>query len=220
MRTVTKRPAIFVAHSIRRMLARAKWMSRRICEERKEDARAEWKECLCREIDPADTPCMVCDYRFGAGSWGRPGGLVWVKEAWSTHQRGPRATPGILYAADNTFIPLSRTSDTAKLWRAQHARAATPWRNPMFMPKWAARLWFRIESIRFERLQSISEADAIAEGVDGIGPEMIRASSPPTARERFEGMWNELHGRGSWDNNPWVRVYTFTMVETAEALAA
>ena len=39
------------------------------------------------------------------------------------------------------------------------------WISPLFMPKDAARTWRKVKSVRAERIQDISEPDAIAEGV-------------------------------------------------------
>lgn len=40
------------------------------------------------------------------------------------------------------------------------------WKPSIFMPKAAARVWLQLESIRVERLQQITEQDAIAEGIE------------------------------------------------------
>jgi hypothetical protein len=73
----------------------------------------------------------------------------------------------------------------------------------IFMPRAAARLFLRVKNVRAERLQDISEEDAIAEGVDGIEPGELFFN--------FIALWNSLNAKRGygWEANPWVWVYTF-----------
>lgn len=85
-------------------------------------------------------------------------------------------------------------------------------------------LTLEVNSIRVERLQEISEADAIAEGVrelrDGSGTyagrEGPRNLVTPwlTAKEAFADLWDTINAkRGySWESNPWVWVIEFKKV--------
>lgn len=84
------------------------------------------------------------------------------------------------------------------------------WRNVRFMPRWASRITLEITSVRVERLQQISEADAIAEGVCDVGAGCAtEVLGPHTAL--FKDGWNHLNAkRGySWESNPWVWVIEF-----------
>lgn len=93
------------------------------------------------------------------------------------------------------------------------------WRSPMFMPRWAARLWLEVEKVRAERLQDIDEADAIAEGsrepsLRDLGGDLAQAAW--SERQVFQRLWdhlNEKRGYG-WGMNPWVWVVEF---KTADA---
>ena len=94
------------------------------------------------------------------------------------------------------------------------------------MPRWASRITLEVTGVRVERLQDISEADAIAEGVDPspkvtsnddgaaffrIGP--VRGDSFPIAR--YAALWEQINGPGSWEANPWVWVIAFKRLEAA-----
>jgi hypothetical protein len=81
-----------------------------------------------------------------------------------------------------------------------------PWRSPLFMPKWAARLWLEIVEVRVERLNDISEVDARAEGV-------ISDESYPTYKDAFRWSWcNIQKSEDAWIENPWVWVLLFRTV--------
>lgn len=85
-------------------------------------------------------------------------------------------------------------------------------RPGIHMPRWAGRILLEIVSVRVERLQDISEADAMAEGVD---PYLLPVHP---ARERmrhvdgFSALWESINGPSSWNANPWVWVVEFKRV--------
>ncbi len=103
------------------------------------------------------------------------------------------------------------------------------------MPSWASRITLEITGVRVERLNDISEADAIAEGVerhlDGWYPYGIRtilttlvggvevpAQFCRTARDSYRMLWESINGPGSWDANPWVWVVSFRRIDRRNAI--
>lgn len=82
------------------------------------------------------------------------------------------------------------------------------WTPSIHMPRWASRITLEITGVRVERLQSISEGDAKAEGV--IAPDTI------SSRSVFHlDLWESLYGANtpeSWSANPWVWVIEFKRV--------
>ena len=71
----------------------------------------------------------------------------------------------------------------------------TRWRKPMYMPKAAARLFLRVTGVRCERLQDITEADAIAEGIARLWDDVDE-----DYRKKFQA---EIEGNKSWKNYLW-----------------
>jgi hypothetical protein len=86
------------------------------------------------------------------------------------------------------------------------------WKSSMFMPEWASRCQIKIVDLKVERLQDISEADALAEGCK---PEMAGADSGGlegmhwTARKVYLELWNRINPKHPSENNPWVVAYSF-----------
>lgn len=83
------------------------------------------------------------------------------------------------------------------------------WKPSIFMPKQACRIFLKIKSIRVERLQEISEEDAIAEGAIQHEKETDWLS----AKYGFQMIWETINGKESWDWNPFVWVYEFERIE-------
>ena len=99
----------------------------------------------------------------------------------------------------------------------QNERGTWRWRPSIHMPRWASRITLEITDVRVERLQDISEADAVAEGCKPIRPELVLdgliVRLGRSAVEEFRLVWEQIHGGGSWEKNPFVWVVTFRRID-------
>lgn len=114
-----------------------------------------------------------------------PGDRLWVREA---------------HAFDSPLVRYYATDDVHELRRK---------RPSIHMPRWASRLTLTVTDVRVQRLQEISEADAIAEGVCEDPLETPLDAGQEPLRHLFADLWNSLHGPDAWDANPWVCALTF-----------
>jgi hypothetical protein len=80
------------------------------------------------------------------------------------------------------------------------------------MPRWACRNTYTVTGVRAERVRDISEADAIAEGIDNDGPGNWfwpqGSDYYPTAREAYAALYESINGPGSFDRD-WVWVIEY-----------
>ncbi|WP_445458406.1 hypothetical protein [Flavobacterium sp. HNIBRBA15423] len=83
------------------------------------------------------------------------------------------------------------------------------------MPKEACRLFLKIKNIRAERLNDISQADAIAEGIkkDLGWKNYLFEGAETDPYSSFETLWKKINGKESWNSNPWVWVIDFERCE-------
>lgn len=94
----------------------------------------------------------------------------------------------------------------------QNERGTWRWRPSIHMPRWASRILLEVTDVRVERLQDISEEQALAEGVRGEPCDHARQACADigcwgdTAKGAFGFLWESLNGEGSWAENPWVWV--------------
>jgi hypothetical protein len=126
--------------------------------------------------------------------YGRPGDMLYVRECW-----GPRMENGkpvevqqyVKYRAD--FADDSPPADGMD-WHTYEDK----WRPSIHMPKWAARLWLEIVSVRVERIQEITGDDCLLEGIEpqGIGSDMAMVAA-------FQKSWDSIYP-GSWDRNDFI----------------
>jgi len=84
------------------------------------------------------------------------------------------------------------------------------------MPRWASRLTLTVTEVRVQRLQEISAADSIAEGVEcdtctAMGQSACHGRGCFASIDAYRHLWNSLHGPDAWDANPWVVAVSFTV---------
>lgn len=144
-------------------------------------------------------PQLRCPY-------GQPGDRLWVREAWRVsvvHDHVPGGELGFGTTPQVQYEAIGDGNDeTGVVWgRYRHAR---------FMPRWASRITLEVTAVRVERLQEISEADAEAEGV--TKPRKVCEDDPGTHIDAYADLWEQINGRGSWDDNPWVWVVEFRRI--------
>ena len=197
---MSDRPILFSAEMVRAILDGRKTQTRRMV---KPQPPAE-TESVSRQLSSREAPELDGAWTCLAGKpqkpitkplfcpYGDTGDLLWVRETWAGH------ASGIDYAADFAAICLPQ---------------AGPWRPSIHMPRWASRITLRITDIRVERLQDISEDDALAEGVTPLDYAAHHVAAGCGARIAFEQLWNKINSPGAWETNPWVWVMSFERVK-------
>lgn len=173
-----ERPILFSAPMVRALLDGRKTMTRRIVKPQSRIVVHDNGQALTDRgwLPELDNP------------YGNVGDRLWVRETFD-------APPG----SDNPGEVVYRAD-------YDHREPQHTWQPSIFMPRWASRLTLEIESVRVERLQDISEADAHAEGVSIIGPDGDHFED---YRDGFAWLWGKINGPGSWDKNPWVWAISF-----------
>lgn len=154
------------------------------------------------------------------------GDEIWVRETFGSTLGGN----SFVYKADNCLVP--KLSD--KELRHFFSRACTPiempekWTPSIHMPRKASRITLKVTGVRVERLNDISEDDAIAEGsfLNQCGcKEMQRPKKTPLEiafrqtgchihGTEFRALWESIHGPGAWSANPWVTVVEFERIKS------
>jgi len=111
--------------------------------------------------------------------------------------------------SDNISLAVER--DINKIVEGNPIIGKWEWKPSIFMPEHYARTVVEITDIRAQQIQSISEADAKAEGVKLLGytTQMGRLMGKGTYRYAFEALWDSIHGKGAWKRNDWVWAYSF-----------
>lgn len=94
------------------------------------------------------------------------------------------------------------------------------WRSSMFMPRWASRILLEVTNTLIERVQDISQQDAIAEGAPPSHPSINCVSRElgfsDFSRSWFGQHWDRINGKKHpWSDNPWVWVIEFKRIEVS-----
>jgi hypothetical protein len=146
------------------------------------------------EVNPNHGKVIKC--RFG-----QVGDRLWVREAFCNLCPDDQ---GFCYKADKEHNPASDL-------------CAAEWKPSSFMPRWASRITLEITGIRVERVQEISQADAVAEGLLFLGgmadnwddapwadPTDIEQTPYKYPSAAYGHLWDSINGKKyPWSSNPW-----------------
>lgn len=147
--------------------------------------------------------------------YGKPGDRLWVREAFM-HE------PADYCWEASVSIPC-RPASTVYRADFPDSRPGEGWKPSIHMPRCASRITLEVTAVRVERLQDISEADAVAEGVeleryvpvsDSAGMHASGEAEPTDPVHEYRDLWESINGPNSWDANPWVWVVEFKRVTT------
>lgn len=198
---MTDRPILFSAPMVRALLDGRKTQTRRIAKVKRGVTIADISEWVGEEGSMARRGVFqrhqIAEPRFAVGD------RLYVREAWRAEVDFDAVSPCNMF--EDTPIAYEASPTVAHM-------AMGRFRQGMHMPRWASRLTLTVTDVRVQRLQDISEADAIAEGVTDSWPEIECNSSRPF-RDGYRWLWDSLNAdRGfAWDTNPWVVAVSFTV---------
>lgn len=189
------------------------------------DRNEDWK------VNDSSQPYFTVPYRTND--------VIWPKETWFAGyplENGKFADNlEYWYRADTPSD--ARPGDVSDEWcidefGSMNRECWPVWKSAMFMPKSAARLFLEIEEVKVERLQDISQEDAIQEGIllkdnfyhDYLGGEgfldtttvsggALGFKNTPAPIASFATLWQSINGEGSWQANPFVWAIRFRPIE-------
>ena len=147
--------------------------------------------------------------------YGQIGDVLWVRETWAQLDMDYRAVEGKLNGEEFRGCPIAYKANNDA---PEHFGC---WRPSIFMPRTAARLFLKVKDIRVERLQDITNKEAIKEGIDKGKSFYGRNISPDDYPiTQFQNLWDGINSKRGygWDINPWVWVVEFERVEDPNEL--
>jgi hypothetical protein len=230
-----ERPILFSGEMVKALLAGTKTQTRRICKPamihdgpaasvHRDGAGRGWIAWWPDAVSAEDTKRLYPGDSGFLCPYGTPSDRMWVKETWQMPcgldvfspnaaaakcvDAGLKPWAPVRYAADETATNPHLLRDFGGKWGKT--------RVSIHMPRWASRITLEVTGVRVERLQDISEEDAIVEGIvaqylsaDGFDRTDGYGNTP---RYLYRLLWERINGEGSWAANPWVWALSFKRV--------
>jgi hypothetical protein len=159
-----------------------------------------------------------CDYTkeqfLAKCPFGAVGDRLWVRETF-------RVFDSSVECACEDHCSCSRYHGKA-IYRANGDDQEAKWTPSIHMPRKHSRITLEITNVGVQRLQSISQNDAVREGLVTLpasgrycinqGDQYFGGASHD-AREVFSWLWSSIYGEESWSDNPYVWVIEFRRIE-------
>lgn len=120
----------------------------------------------------------------------RQGDRIWVREAWRTLGDGPLSE--CTGPDDLTFLATDEEALAAQC----------KYRPGIHLFRWGSRITLHVTDVRVHRLCHIGDDDIRAEGVEDTETSWLNA---------WHRLWASVNGEASWEADPWVAAYTFTV---------
>ena len=188
---MTDRPTLFSGAMVRALLDGTKTQTRRVLKPQPEVVDQASEHLESDELS-GWVNVEMSDGRFLR--WRPPyavGDRLYVREAFRVQHGG--AIRDATGAQEDYLEP-------AVFYMASGGRG--PWTPGIHMPRKLSRLTLSVTDVRLQRLQEISEADALAEGIPQDSPDPIAA---------YFFLWDEINGTGASAKNPWIVAVSFTV---------
>lgn len=222
---VKSRPILFSGPMVRAILEGRKTQTRRIVKPQPPDHAIEVFDWRAPDIAESVKTNEGCYYNDMDGlhflckcPYGTVDTKLWVRE---THML-VSSTSGI--ACNGNVQRTFGGREQASVYATDKSKLGDvgPWRPSIYMPKWASRITLEIRDVRVDRLNAISEEDALAEGIHkfagGLGLYGYDPKGTPgpmvggSAVEAYALLWESINGAGSWGQNPWVWCISFRRI--------
>ncbi len=237
---VKERPILFSGAMVRAILAGRKTQTRRVVKMSSAQCFVLSAQSEAKVSRPVKGACGLdlIDGQFISCPYGKPGDRLWVREEHFMHGYWVEVQ-GLLTKGGKhkwRFVPdlpdevvfdarILNGHFRSGVMKTKGKASTSGWHKRLarFMPRKLSRITLEIVSVRVERLQEISEGDAMAEGIqkewcdDGEMPgrylyfsdvdrPQIGHSTPVLA---YAKLWQSINGPESWALNPWVWVVEF-----------
>lgn len=211
-----ERPIIFSTEMVQAILKGRKTQTRRIIKPQPDEVVNNTPYEYGATMSPPEPREIFCPY-------GKPGDLLWVRESWADSTLGKPISPStIAYMADYYNDVLASEKNKGI------------WKPSIYMPKAAARIWLEVSHVKVEKLQDISEKDAISEGIimrtTQVEPfeTIYQIPNNPTyyytAKQAFMALWRSIHTKqqkpNTEQNNPWVWVVNFKLIKNIKTITS
>lgn len=169
-------------------------------------------DCLAAGFEPSFLTALgnadMCPY-------GQAGDRLWVRES-----LGYDCEYGHYFAAGGTYgeaVYLCSLFDDEDAQTGYSYDGLLPERSvpSIHLHRRYSRILLEVATVRVERLQDISEQQALAEGVMSAERDIDPDGNDLSPIELFGGLWVMLNGIESWNANPWVWVIEFKRLQPA-----
>jgi len=195
-------PILFSPEMIRANLADIKTQTRRLSGLKEiNEAPDEWSIESTDDVSAVMLNRVTGEPRTVKCPYGPAGTRLWVREAW---RGGNDTLEMVFYRASGDLC--DRNGALICLHK---------WRPSIHMPRKFSRMTLINEGWRLQRLQEITEEDALAEGCRSAACSPYDSVFYPgtwTAKLAFARLWDRLNGKNkktAWKANPWVRAINY-----------